>query len=170
MRREGGTDRQTVTTKLIVGLSILRMHLTELRSTFLPQSAFRCYIWFCHKTTTFVCIHSLAGSCNRISIVELLPVFRKVLVSRTIFCSCLALKMSAARSLECLCPFTSQRQPIHGCSLRRKRRYSELVSGRWNGEHCCMVDRVTNAEISRDPIRTRSQQWLTVSHGNGEAV
>jgi len=101
---------------------------------------------------------------------ELLPMFRKNLLTRTIFCSCLTLNMSAGRSLEFLYPFTSQRQPIRGHSRRSKRRYSDLVSGWWNGEHCCMVDRVTNAEKNRGLTRTLPQHWLIVLYGNGEAM
>ena len=132
MRTEGWKDRQILRTNSW----FINFANAPNKTTFLPQSAFRCYICFCQNTATFVCIHSLAGSNNRMSIDELLPTFRKILVPRTFFYSCLTLKMSAVRSSECLYPFTSQRKPIHGRSRGRKRRYSEIVSGRWNGDEC----------------------------------
>jgi hypothetical protein len=110
-----GTDGQTDIKKLIVALSILRTRQIKL------QSSHRVHLGVIYGSVknNNLFLYTLShGSSNRMSIDELLPTFRKFLMPRTVFYSCLLLKISAVRSLECLFPFTSQRH--HTWSFTQK--------------------------------------------------
>ena len=155
-RRDGRTDRYY---ELIVGLSILRMHLTKL------HSSHRVYLGVIYVS---------------VKIQQLLSVYTLWLVLIT-ECRLMNFYRRFERS-QCQEHSSTAAWPWRWVQYDPRNVCTHLpvndnpymvvpVEGKedtpklWAGDGT-----VTSAEKSRDPTRTLSQQWLTVSYGNGEAM